>query len=89
MDSQLPYERCYNSYELLKAITEGEPPASRPKGQRDTRSNRDLWYILEACWESDPEDRPKVDEVVDDLAHLSEALSTVYMELDEADRNSK
>ena len=89
LESQLPYERYNHSYQLVKAIEEGEPPAPRPKGQSDTGASRDLWYILEACWKSDPEDRPKVDEVVDDLAHFSEALSAVYMDLDEADPNSK
>jgi hypothetical protein len=82
MESRVPYERCHNSYQLLKAIAGGEPPASQAKGQRDTRSNQDLWYILEACWKSVPEDRPKVDEVVDDLTHFSAALSTVYLDLD-------
>ena len=74
MESRLPYERCDYPYQLIQAIAEGEPPASQPKGQRDTLSNRYLWYILEACWESDPNDRPKVNQVVDELAKVLSTL---------------
>jgi hypothetical protein len=67
VESRLPYERYNKSFQLAEAVKEGEPPASRPKGQSDTVSNQHLWRILDACWEQDPEDRPKADQVFKEL----------------------
>ncbi|KAF9780739.1 kinase-like domain-containing protein, partial [Thelephora terrestris] len=55
------YEDC-NSYSIIEKVLNGEHP-QRPQGPEGTWFTNDIWSILERCWETNPADRPKVEDV--------------------------
>ena len=49
---------------MTKAIVMGKPPT------RTADMTDDVWAIMTRCWTVEPEDRPSMDQIVDDLQKL-------------------
>lgn len=61
----------------IPTVADGEPPASpRKELESSPIFFQYLWFLLKACWEY-PENRPKVNQIVEELAHLSGLQSTL------------
>ncbi|KAI9005694.1 kinase-like domain-containing protein [Hyaloraphidium curvatum] len=59
-----PYGDLSGIPAMTKAIVMGKPPT------RTADMGDDVWAILERCWALDPEARPTMDQVVEDLSKL-------------------
>jgi hypothetical protein len=68
----LPYHDCVDIAAITWAVLEGEPPAERPADIKGHEA--DLWDLVQGCWDSNPKQRPVIDEAVKRLGILSENL---------------
>jgi hypothetical protein len=64
-----PYDDIATLYEVLDAIKEKEPPASRPIND-PSQSDVAFWEFLEACWANNPDSRPTAKDAVSMLNHF-------------------
>ncbi|CAE6366729.1 unnamed protein product [Rhizoctonia solani] len=45
-----PYHETADDLEIIRLITNGQPPSDRPKGARASLVNDGLWSALASCW---------------------------------------
>ena len=73
LNGQVPFQECCNKFVVMQRVVEGERP-ERPPGPWFTDG---LWGMLERCWSPKPNDRPTVEDVLENL----ERVSTVWQPL--------
>ena len=62
LSGQKPFAR-YERYAVVVRIHRGERPV-RPRRVKGRWFSYDIWNMLERCWERNPGDRPRVEEVL-------------------------
>ena len=70
LSGQAPFTPFNSSMVMLKVIR-GERPG-RPNGPEGARFTDNLWQTLNRCWESQPDDRPSAEAVLECLEQVSE-----------------
>jgi hypothetical protein len=73
LSGQAPFHSC-GVYAVVTKVSGGERP-ERPRGVEGEWFAKGIWGILERCWMSKPDDRPRIEDV---LRCLEEA-STFWM----------
>lgn len=68
MTGQPPFSHIRRTPEVLIKMQQGERPC-RPEGQEIVERGLDdnLWNLLTRCWAAEPEKRPTIHEVLDEL----------------------
>ena len=62
LSGRIPFSR-YNEFTVVRKVLEGERP-DKPEGARGGRFPGGSWEMLECCWEHQPKDRPRLDDVL-------------------------
>ena len=76
LSGQVPFHRC-NVYAVIAKVSEGERPG-RPRGAEGEFFTDGIWRILERCWTSNPDNRPRIEDVLlclKDVSRLWMSLS--------------
>ena len=69
LSGRVPFPR-YHDYVVIAKILKGERPG-RPHGTSGTWFTDEVWGILERCWEPIPDDRPRIEDVLQCLENAS------------------
>ncbi|KAG8847114.1 hypothetical protein FRB91_000180 [Serendipita sp. 411] len=65
----------HNSHgRLYTTITNGDPPAMQPPSAKGHTGHIALWYLLEKCWELEPNNRPTSWEIYEHLSSLGDII---------------
>ncbi|PVF99438.1 kinase-like protein [Serendipita vermifera] len=76
MTGNLPYRSCKSNQQLMRMTLNGEQPASRPMQRKTTNEKEDrLWDLMENCWGTKPELRPRAEEVWRELKTIASIQS--------------
>ncbi|KAG9091446.1 hypothetical protein FS749_016541 [Ceratobasidium sp. UAMH 11750] len=65
---QLPYSDCRHDIEVVRKIKGGVKPGRRSEEQAPSLSY--LWPVIEACWNSSPEERPSSYEILAKIVRI-------------------
>jgi serine/threonine protein kinase len=69
LSGQVPFNRC-DVYAVVAKVGGGERPG-RPRGAEGERFTNGVWRILERCWTPNPDDRPRIEDVLRCLEEAS------------------
>ena len=69
LSERVPFYR-YANFVVPGKVVEGKRP-ERPVGAEGQWFTDDLWKVLEHCWTSQPEHRPKIEDVLQFLEKIS------------------
>ena len=62
LSGHVPFAR-YNGFIVVRKVLEGERP-DKPEGAQERRFPSGTWEMLGRCWERQPKDRPRLDDVL-------------------------
>ena len=65
LSGKVPFQGC-TEFVVIQRVLEGGRP-ERPQGSRFTD---DLWGMLERCWSPKPNDRPTVEDILENLERI-------------------
>ena len=69
LSGQVPFSRC-DVFAVVAKVSRGERPG-RPQGTEGKWFTDDIWRMLERCWTSKPDDRPRIRDVFRCLEEVS------------------
>ena len=69
LSGRIPFSR-HHDYAVVVQVLKGERPL-RPQGANGRWFTDDVWSILKRCWEPCPDDRPRIEDVLDHLEEVS------------------
>jgi hypothetical protein len=78
LSGQVPFHRC-NVYAVVAKVSGGERPG-RPRGAEGESFTDGIWRILERCWTSNPDNRPRIEDVLlclEDVSRFWTSLSRI------------
>ena len=68
---KVPFYRDINPSVVVK-VYKGERP-KRPQGVKGTWFGDNIWNLLQCCWKPSPDDRPRIEDVLDRLEEASKS----------------
>jgi len=81
LSGQAPFSHL-NPYIVVPKIMDGERP-ERPEGVEGAWFTDDLWWMLNRCWETQPDSRPSVATVLERLERVSRDPGPPSLQVDE------
>ena len=68
-----PYHQYERDHVVYSQITSGQAPARKdyPNFDKYAPLPDETWALLEKCWEKEPEKRPTIQDVVDELDRIN------------------
>jgi hypothetical protein len=69
LSGQVPFHRC-EAYAVVAKVGGGERPG-RPRGTEGEYFADGIWRILERCWTPNPDDRPRIEDILRCLEEAS------------------
>jgi hypothetical protein len=69
LSGQVPFHR-YNIFAVVEKVSGGKRP-KQPRGPEGEWFTKGLWRILERCWMPKPDDRPRIEDVLQCLEGVS------------------
>jgi len=69
LSGKVPFTQL-KDFIVMRKVIEGERPG-RPEGAEGSRFTDDLWQMLNRCWETQPENRPSIQAVLEFLEQVS------------------
>lgn len=81
LSGQAPFA-LFTDFTVMRKVIEGECPA-RPEGAEGVWFTDDLWETLNLCWATQPENRPRIETVLEFLEKVSGVCEPPSPEVDE------
>jgi hypothetical protein len=67
-----PFHELQNDIQILRTkVVSGNTMASKPESFVGLELSDDIWNIMEGCWNSEPEKRPALKEIIKNLRELT------------------
>ena len=84
LTGQVPFSR-YSKYAAVAKVLRGERP-ERPQGPEGRWFTDDVWGILGRCWEPQPGDRPRMEDVFQHMEETSPSWTPITPPVEEGPR---
>jgi len=76
LTNRLPFYEIWNDAAVVLRVTKGFRPTRPPLDQAPELSN-EIWEVMESCWNSNPIERPSVNQVAERLSRVCPTESTI------------
>jgi len=75
MTNEKPYHEIKNVHTIVLSMMKGRLPASKNRKQySQLEEGSPVWEVLDKCWDFEPDRRPSIQEVTDDIASIQALL---------------
>ena len=85
LSGHIPFPQC-TSHNVMWKVMSGERP-ERPEEAEEEWFTDDIWQMLNRCWETQPESRPNVADVLECLEQVSRDPEPPFLQADGDDSN--